>query len=120
MHRPVCRSGGDPPLVYDALAARGNLPGDAQALGIRDATPGVGFGDPKDYTGTVGAVLVGGLVRASPDEASSGRPAASGGMVPQGSFDLRRCARVGAKRVVGSGGADFLRVAFSDRHGESP
>src|SRR5215212_3722990 len=68
-------------MLYDALAARGNLPGDAQALGIRDAMPVVGFGDPQDYTGTVGAVLVGGLVRASPYEASSGRPAASGGIV---------------------------------------
>jgi hypothetical protein len=33
---------------------------------------------------------------------------------------LRRCARHGAQRVVGSGGADFLRVAASDRHDKSP
>ena len=37
VYRPRGRSGGDSTLVYDALAARGNLPGDAQTPGIRIA-----------------------------------------------------------------------------------
>ena len=39
MHGPRRRSGADPPLVRDALAAGGDLPGDAQTPRIRDATP---------------------------------------------------------------------------------
>jgi hypothetical protein len=49
---------------------------------------------------------------------SSGRPPASRGLVSQSSSDIRRCACVGVKGVVGSG-ADFLWVAFKDRHDES-
>ena len=78
-------------MVYDARAARGDLPRDAEAPGIRDTTPVVGFGNPKDYTGAIGYVLVGELVRAWPDEASSRCPAASGWLVEQSSSDLRRC-----------------------------
>ena len=44
-------------LVCDALAAGGDLPGGAQAPGIRDAEAVVGFGDPENHTGAVGAVL---------------------------------------------------------------
>ena len=76
----------------------------------------VGVGDPKNHTGAVGIVLAGRLVRTSADGAGIGCLSAPGGLVPQGSSDLRRCACVSAKGAVGPGGADFLRVAFSDRH----
>ena len=56
----------------------------------------------------------------SADETGGGHISAPGGLAPQGSSHLRRCARVGAQRVVGSGRADFLRVARGDRHGKSP
>jgi hypothetical protein len=77
------------------------------------------FGDQKNYTGSVGPVLVGHYFCTSPDEAGSGRLSASSSLVPQGSSDLRRCAGAGAQRVVGPG-ADFLRVALGDRHDKSP
>ena len=82
----------------------------------------VGVSNPKNYTSTVGVVLAGHLVRTSADEAGEagiGRLSAPGGLVPQGSSDLLRRARLGAQRVVGPGGADFLRVACTDRHDKS-
>ena len=88
-------------LVRDALAAGGDLPGDAQAPGIRDAEAVVGVGHPAHHAGAFGVVLAGHFVRASPDETGGGSLAASGGLVPQEAPHLRRCARVGAKGVVG-------------------
>jgi hypothetical protein len=50
----------DPLLVCHALAAGGDLPGGAAALGLRDAEAVVTFGDTKNHTaGAVGAVLSG-------------------------------------------------------------
>ena len=53
------------------------------------------------HTGAVGAVLAGDFVRPSADGTGDGCPSASGGLVPQESSDLRRCARDGAQGVVG-------------------
>ena len=71
-------------------------------LAIRRTTPAL-----------YGVVLAGHLDCAWPDGAGIGRLSAPGGLVPQGSSDLRRCAGLGAQRVVGPGGADFLRVGCS-------
>jgi len=43
----------------------------------------VRFGDPKNYTFCVETILVGDLVCASADEATSGRLSASGELVPK-------------------------------------
>src|SRR5436190_6241444 len=88
-------------------------------LGFETQTTVVGVSDPKNYTGPVGTVLVGDFVCASADEAGSGCLAASGGLVPQGSSDLRRCARFGTQGVVRPR-ADFLRGARRYRAGKSP
>jgi hypothetical protein len=45
---------------------------------------------------------------------------APGGLVPKEASYIRRCARFGAQGAVGPGGADFLRVARTDRHDKSP
>ncbi|CAA9398232.1 MAG: hypothetical protein AVDCRST_MAG22-1225, partial [uncultured Rubrobacteraceae bacterium] len=102
-----------------ALAAGGDLPRDTQAPGIRDAEAVDGVGDPKDHPGAFGPVLGGHLVRPSADGAGGGCLQA-GGLVPQGPSDFRRRFGVGAKGAVGPRGADFLRVARTDRHGKSP
>jgi hypothetical protein len=85
-----------PTEIANWYGSEDRLPGDAQAPGIRIAEAVVGFGDTAHYTGALGYVLAGDFVRPSPDAASSGCPAASGGLVPQSSSDLRRCACVGA------------------------
>jgi hypothetical protein len=64
-------------------------------------------------------VLAGCIVRTSAHEEGSGRLPAPGGLVPQEGSHLRRCACVGAKGAVGPRGADFLRVAFGERHDKS-
>jgi DDE superfamily endonuclease len=120
VHRPPSRSGADSTLVRDALAVGGELPGGEEAPGIRDAEAMVGVSDPKNHTGAFGVILAGHFVRRSPDETGGGSLAPSGGLVPQEASHLRRCARVGSKGAVGSGGADFLRVARTDRHDKSP
>jgi hypothetical protein len=117
VHRPRSRPGEDPLLVRYALAAGSNLPGGAQASGIRHATSVVGYGDPKNYTGTVGTVLGDHFACASPDETGN-RSFSAGGLVPQAGSHLCRRFGVGTQRVVGT--CDFLRVAFGDRHGKSP
>src|SRR5215216_2773516 len=89
-------------LVRNALAAGSNLPGDASAPGTRDAEAVVGFGHKEDHPGTIGAVLCGHFVCAWPDGTGSWRLSV-GGLVPQGSSDLRRCAGLGTQTVVGSG-----------------
>ena len=73
--------------------------------------------DPEDHTGTVGTVLGDHFARASPDDTCD-RSFSAGGLVPQAGSYLCRRFGVGAQRVVGA--CDFLRVAFSDRHGKSP
>src|SRR5829696_4380305 len=80
----------------------------------------VGYGDTAHHTSAVGVVLADRIVRTSADETGSERLSAPGGLVPQERSDLRRCTRHGAKGAVGPRGADFLRVAFSDRHDKSP
>src|SRR3712207_9008626 len=42
-------------------------------LGFDTQRPVVGFGDPKDHPGALGAILARDVVRASPDETGSGR-----------------------------------------------
>jgi hypothetical protein len=117
LYRSLRRPGEDPLLVCYALAAGSNLPGGAEASGIRHATSVVGFGDTEDHTGTVGAVLGDHFARASPDDTGD-RSFSAGGLVPQAGSHLCRRFGVGTQRVVGT--CDFLRVAFSDRHGKSP
>ena len=119
VYRPRSRSAEGRLLVRDALAAGGDLSGGAQASRIRDAEAVVGFGDTTHHTGAFGFVLAGHPVGPSPHEAGGGRLSTSGGLVPQGPSDLRRCARYGAKGAVCSG-ADFLRVAYAERHDKSP
>jgi hypothetical protein len=74
--------------------------------------------DTAHHPGLARAVLRGHFVRASADGA--GGCLSAGGLVPQETSHLRRCARYGAKGAVGPGGADFLRVARTDRHDKSP
>ncbi len=87
-------------------------------LGFETQRQWVGDGDPKDHPGTLRVVLAGDFVCAHSDETSSGCFSA-GGLVPQETSYFRRCARLGAQGVVGSGG-DFLRVAYGHRDGKSP
>ena len=99
VHRPRCRSGADSALVRDALAARGYLPGGAQASGIGDAEAVVGDGDTAHHTGAFGFVLCGHLVGRSPDARGGGSLATSGGLVPKEAPNLRRCARLVRKEL---------------------
>jgi len=78
----------DPLLVRDALAAGSNLPGGAQAPGIRDATSVVGYGDTQNHTGAYGAVLADHFIRPSPDDTGD-RSFSSIGLVPQDSPHVR-------------------------------
>jgi hypothetical protein len=50
---------------------------------------------------------------------AGGHLSASGGLVPQGSSYLRRCFGAGEEGAMGQG-ADFLRLARGERHGQSP
>ena len=93
-----------------------------EAEGIWDSRRNVSgrSGNTKDHTGTVGAVLGGHFVCPSPDHTVIGRLSAPGGLVPQDSSDLRRCAGLGTQRVVGQGRADFSRVGCGDRQIKVP
>src|SRR5215218_1855422 len=109
--------GRQPVAQSDALAARSDLPGVAQASRIRDAEAVVGVSDTAHHPGAVGSVLAHNFVRSSaPGAKHKGR--SGSGVVPQSPPDLLGCSGAGTQGLVGT--CDFLRVAFSDRDGKSP
>src|SRR5215208_4875888 len=117
MHRPPCPTGADHLLVCDALADGGHLSGNAPAARVRNPAALVGFGDPENCSGAVGALLAGYAPRTPANGAQPGNRS-PGGMVRQVVPDLLRCSGAGEKGVVVAG--DFLRVAIAGRHGKSP
>jgi hypothetical protein len=76
----------------------------------------VGDGDTENHTGAFGAVFVGHIVCAPPDDTGSGCFSA-GGLVPQDSPHVRRRFGVGSKGAVGI--CDFSWVACRRRDGKS-
>src|SRR5215212_4430829 len=94
VYRSWRRSAEDLLLVRDAMAVGGDLPGGEETPWLRDAGTAVWVSDATHHTGTIGIVLAGRPVSETPNEAGRGRFAASGGLVPQSSSYLRRCARL--------------------------
>ena len=107
-------------LVRDALAAGGDLPGGAQASGIRDAEAVVGVSDPKNHTGAVGVVLAGHLVCASAGWCRQAgvfrarRPGTTR-LIRPSPMRWRWCARSCGPRKQ-----TFYGSPAADRHGKSP
>jgi hypothetical protein len=87
--------------VCYALAAGSNLPGGTKTSRAPDPKAVLGFGDSQNHTGSVGSVLAGHFVCASPYDETGGRCFPAGSLVPQATSDLCRCACVGAKGAVG-------------------
>jgi len=54
------------------LSAGSDLPGDTEASRVRDPKAVVGFGDAENHTGSLGSVLAGHFVCASPDDEMGG------------------------------------------------
>src|SRR5215211_6581468 len=101
VYEPRCRSAEGPLLVRDALAVGGDLPGSAQAPGVRDAETVVGDGYTAHHPRLARAVLADRFVGRLPDDTGGGcRPA--GGLVPQAGSHLLRRFGAGAQRVVGT------------------
>jgi hypothetical protein len=89
-------------LVRYALAAGSDFPGGTEASGVRDREAVVGDSDTENHTGSVGFVLGGHFVCASPDDERGGWRFPAGGLVAQERSDLLRRSGAGAKGAVGA------------------